>query len=155
MNNKGALWQLYVDGAARNNPGPAGAGIYLLKEGTAVEKRGWYLGSKTNNQAEYLALLFGLALAKEVMDPADQLFIKADSELMIRQILGQYRIKNSVLVQLCMRVHSLLASMNYRIMHIPRAQNAVADKLANEGIDKKLLVPPALLTHWQVYEEAL
>src|ERR1700736_5606512 len=64
-------WQLFVDGAARNNPGPAGAGIYILKNGTPFIKQGFYLGSKTNNQAEYLALVLGLCQLRSVMKPAD------------------------------------------------------------------------------------
>ncbi len=95
-------WELYVDGAARNNPGPAGAGFYLLKNGVPVEEQGMFLGKKTNNQAEYLALLLGVYYAQRHMGPEDTLVIKADSELMVRQVQGIYKIKNQELA----RIHS-------------------------------------------------
>ena len=149
MKNK--VWELYVDGAARNNPGPAGAGIYLLCEGKPVEKQGFFLGSRTNNQAEYLALLLGLAYAERHMGPDDRLIIKADSELMIRQITGRYRVKNPGLLRIYSLVMRFLKTLHYQAVHIPRAQNAQADKLANLGIDRKLPVPADLWSH----EEAL
>lgn len=151
----GALWELYVDGAARNNPGPAGAGLYLVKNGVPVERQGLYLGTKTNNQAEYMALLLGLYFAEVHMAPGDSLVIKADSELMVKQVAGIYRVKNKELARISAMVRSLLDKLHYRIQHIPREQNGIADKLANEGIDKKKAVPREILMVWPLYEASL
>ncbi len=146
-------WELYVDGAARNNPGPAGAGLYLLKDGVPVEQRGMYLGIKTNNQAEYLALLLGVYYAELHMHKDDTLVIKSDSELLVRQLTGVYAIKNKELVRLYGTLKKLLDALHYSIKHIPREQNKIADKLANMGIDKKIEVPQELLVVWPLYED--
>ena len=140
-----SVFELYVDGASRNNPGPAGAGIYLLKDGKPIERRGYFLGLKTNNQAEYLALLLGLAVAQEHMGPDDQLIIKADSLLMIKQICGQFRVKNPGLFKIYQLVMRFLIKMPYKAVHIPREQNTKADRLANLGIDRKQVVPEDLM----------
>jgi ribonuclease HI len=150
---KSHAWELYVDGAARNNPGPAGAGFYLLKDGIPVEERGMYLGKKTNNQAEYLALLLGAYYAQRHMAKGDTLLIKADSELMVRQIAGIYKIKNQELARIYGTLRTFLDTLRYQVKHIPREQNKIADKLANMGIDKKIPVPDELLMVWPIYEE--
>ena len=146
-------WELYVDGASRNNPGPAGAGFYLLKEGEPIVKQGMYLGRKTNNQAEYLALLLGVYYAQKYMGEFDSLVIKADSELMVRQVSGIYKVKNKELARLHSAIKKMLDALNFKIEHVRREQNKVADRLANEGIDKKISVPAELLLVWPVYEE--
>ncbi len=152
---KGALWELYVDGAARNNPGPAGAGLYLVRNGIPVEQRGMYLGLRTNNQAEYLALLLGLYFAEVHMTSGDTLVIKADSELMVKQVLGIYRVKNKELIRISSMVRSLLEKLHYKIQHIPREKNGIADNLANKGIDNKIAVPREILMVWPLYEAAV
>ena len=149
-----ARWELYVDGASRNNPGPAGAGFYLLKDGKAVEKQGMYLGKKTNNQAEYLALLLGVYFAQNHMAPGDTLVIKADSELMVRQINGIYKIKNVELARMHSVIRKMLDVLKFTMVHVRREENEIADKLANEGIDKKIQVPRELLLVWPIYENA-
>src|SRR5436190_19558893 len=88
------IWSLFIDGAARNNPGPAAAGIYLLKNDILFLKDGYYLGIKTNNQAEYLALVFGLLIVEEHRQVDDQLRIVSDSQLLVRQLMGVYRVKH-------------------------------------------------------------
>lgn len=148
-------WELFVDGAARNNPGPAGAGLYLLKDGVPVEKKGIYLGVKTNNQAEYLALLAGIFYAESHMAKQDTLVIKSDSELMVRQLNGIYAIKNQELARIYSNVRTLLKALHYSIQHVPREQNSIADKLANMGIDKKIEIPKELLVVWPLYEDTL
>ncbi len=145
-------WELYVDGAARNNPGPAGAGLYLTKDGIPVEQRGMYLGVKTNNQAEYLALLLGVYYAELHMGKNDTLVIKSDSELMVRQLKGIYAIKNHELARIYANLRTLLDSLQYSIQHVPREQNKMADKLANLGIDKKIEVPKELLVVWPILQ---
>ncbi len=148
-------WELYVDGAARNNPGPAGAGFYLLRDGEPVEKQGMFLGRKTNNQAEYLALLLGVYYAQQHMGPKDTLLIKADSQLMVRQVMGIYKIKNKELGRIHATIRTMLDALDFKIEHVRREHNKVADKLANMGIDKKIQVPRELLLVWPVYEEVL
>lgn len=134
-------WFLYIDGAARNNPGPAAAGMYLLKEQETVCKKGYYLGTKTNNQAEYAALIIGVSLAKEYMPPADKLNIKSDSLLLVRQIAGEYAIKNPELKKLHQQALMLLDNMNYSIVHVYREDNKIADSMANLALDKKIALP--------------
>lgn len=127
---------LYADGAARGNPGPAGAG-YLLKddEGNVAFEGCRYLGEKTNNQAEYLALTEGLVKAIEM--GVGELLISLDSELIVKQIKGEYRVKNDGIKPLFKRVKELLEKFgSYSIKHIPREKNKDADRLANKAIDE-------------------
>lgn len=139
-------WSLYIDGAARNNPGPAGVGIYLLENNVPVLKQGVFLGDKTNNQAEYIALLLGLWYTLKYINSTDKLVIKSDSQLLVRQITGEYKIKNKELEKLYYYAKNILNNLNYRIVHIVRADNKVADSLANFGIDKKISVPPEFVS---------
>lgn len=138
------VWKLFVDGAARNNPGPAGIGIYIEKNGTSFKKEGFFIGIKTNNQAEYAALLIGLHLLKEVLQFDDVLMIFSDSNLMVQQILGNYRVKQPELQKLFAQVIPLLEQIRYTIHHVPRENNSIADALANQGIDKKNKLPHTL-----------
>lgn len=124
-----------------------------MKDGATIEQRGFYLGTKTNNQAEYLALLLGVYYAQLHMKEGELITIKADSELMVRQVAGVYKIKNLELIRLYSALKTLLDSLHYTVMHIPREQNKIADKLANMGIDKKIQVPEELLMVWPIYEE--
>ena len=137
-------WHLYIDGASRNNPGPSGAGVYLLKDEVPVVKQGFYLGTKTNNQAEYCALLLGLYFAERHMKQGDFLVISSDSQLLVRQVLGEYTVKHPELQTLMILVRSSLVRMRYAIRHVLRNDNTFADHLANVGIDKKLPVPHEL-----------
>lgn len=140
----GTKWQLYVDGAARNNPGPAGVGIYIVKNEQPLHKKGFFVGTKTNNQAEYLALLCGIALCKEEMQPNDALFVMSDSELLVKQLQGAYKVKKPHLKPLHALAMELFSSLRYSICHVRRENNTMADALANEGIDKKVPVPDHL-----------
>ena len=126
---------LYTDGAARGNPGKAGAGMVLLDhEQREVAARSLYLGECTNNGAEYRALIAGLELALE--NGCRQVDIMMDSELIVRQLTGEYRVKNAGLQPLHRRVKDLLTRMDrWRVKHVPRVENARADQLANQGID--------------------
>ncbi len=137
-------WKLFVDGASRNNPGPSGAGIYLMRDDEPVIKQGYYLGIKTNNQAEYCALLIGLHLAQRHCAPGDFLAIFCDSQLMVRQVEGSYRVSSPGIAPLHKSVMQALSHFSYEIRHVLRDDNAIADKLANLGIDKKLPVPHEL-----------
>src|SRR5579872_1960103 len=95
-----SVWTLFVDGASRNNPGPSGAGMYIEKDGVLVIKDGYFLGIKTNNQAEYLALLLGLFMVAEHMHGKDQLRIISDSQLLVRQLMGVYKVRQPHLQRL-------------------------------------------------------
>jgi len=129
-------WKLFIDGASRNNPGPAGAGIYLLKNDEPVVQKGFFLGSKTNNQAEYLSLVLGIFYLKKNMCKEDIAMIISDSQLLVRQMLGEYKVKNADLRPLFQLSNRLLSGINYNIAHVLRHENKEADKMANLGIDK-------------------
>jgi ribonuclease HI len=138
-------WKLYLDGASRNNPGPAGAGIVLYKNNELVQEGGYYLGLKTNNQAEYMALLIGLFEVKKIMKPNDQLLIISDSQLMVRQLQGMYKVKNPELKKCFSLAKYLLKDVPCNIKHVLRHENKQADAMANRGVDTKNEVPEAFV----------
>ncbi len=140
-----SVWTFYVDGGSRNHPGPAGAGIYLLKDNETVSKEGFFLGIKTNNQAEYLALLLGLLFLKQYMHPGDKVRIACDSELLVKPVKGEYKVRNSFLQPMHKLVHTMIEEIGAKIMHVVRSDNVQADKMANQGIDKKKPVPQAFI----------
>lgn len=129
--------RLFTDGASRGNPGQAGAGAVLLTEqGEELAARAVFLGTCTNNVAEYKALLIGLEEARR--QGCTELAICLDSELIVRQVQGRYKVKNEALLPLFQQVRERLAQFKtWSIAHVPRAQNARADQLANQGIDRK------------------
>jgi ribonuclease HI len=139
-------WKLFIDGAARNNPGPAGAGIHIIKNDRSFKKLGFYLGKKTNNQAEYGALLIGLYFLKQYIEPEDHIDIISDSELLVKQFKGEYRVRHPELKPLHLIAKTLLQDVIYSISHVLREKNKIADKMANEGIDKKKSAPAEFLT---------
>ena len=128
-------WTVYVDGAARGNPGPAAAGICLFDaDGRRVRLIGKSLGRLPNNQAEYRALL--LALEAAIPFAPATLLVRMDSELVVRQMTGMYRVKDTVLQGLYARVQRLIRTLGpVDFEHVPRAQNAEADRLANLALD--------------------
>jgi ribonuclease HI len=132
------MLRLFSDGAARGNPGPAGAGAVLTRaDGTVIAKAGKFLGPQTNNYAEYAALIIGLETALRL--GAEEIEIVADSELMVRQVEGTYRVKNAGLKPLHERVTALLKRFaRSSVRHVPRAQNKLADEMSNRAIDEKL-----------------
>lgn len=129
--------KLFTDGASRGNPGQAGAGAVLFADnGEELVAKSIYLGTCTNNVAEYKALLIGLEEAARL--GCSELAIALDSELIVRQIQGRYKVKNETLAALFAEVRDYLAGFGkWTIMHVPRAQNARADELANKGIDQR------------------
>jgi len=128
---------LYSDGASRGNPGEAGAGVVIFDEqGQEIFAGGKYLGQCTNNVAEYQALLLGLAEAEKL--GAEEIEIRLDSELIVRQIQGVYRVKNDTLKQLFREVMGRLHRLaTYNVEHVRRENNSRADELANQAIDTK------------------
>jgi len=128
--------RIHIDGASRGNPGQAGIGVLILAaDGEVVERLHRGIGEATNNVAEYRALLLGLerALALGVED----LEVCSDSELLVRQIQGRYRVKHPSLQPLYEAARRQIASFRrFDVRHVPRELNAEADTLANKGIDE-------------------
>ncbi len=130
-------WRLCCDGAARGNPGPAGAGAVLFDPQGDIQGRvSKYLGEATNNVAEYQALIEGLRLARSL--GVTRLRLCLDSQLVVNQLNGSYRVKTPHLLPLWRQAKDELQNFEaYAISHIPREKNALADRLANEAIDRK------------------
>jgi ribonuclease HI len=126
---------IYTDGAARGNPGPAAIGVVIKDEtGKVVATIAQCLGTTTNNQAEYRAIIAGLE--KAISLGARQVIIKSDSELVVKQINGLYRIKHVALRPLYLEVLRLTGAVeSFAISYIPRTQNTAADALANQALD--------------------
>ncbi len=126
---------IYTDGAARGNPGPASIGAIIKDEtGNVMARLSRRIGITTNNQAEYRAVI--TALEKAVSLGAKYVILKSDSELVVKQINGRYKIKNAALRPLYQEVVKLTGSLeSFTISYIPRAQNAGADALANKALD--------------------
>jgi ribonuclease HI len=135
---------LYTDGGARGNPGPAGIGVMLQnEEGELLGEVSRPIGETTNNVAEYEALIAGLELA--VVKGVTRLRICSDSELVVSQIEGKWKIKNDRLRALAVRARSLMKRFDsVSIEHVPRAQNADADRLANRAMDEAEVVDPII-----------
>lgn len=127
--------RIYTDGGSRGNPGPAAAGYVLRdKSGGVLEARGMFLGRSTNNVAEYAGVIGGLEAALRQGAQRVQLF--SDSELVVRQIAGQYRVKSDALKGSFARVMELLGRFgSWQVSHIRREQNREADGLVNRALD--------------------
>jgi len=126
---------LNSDGGSRGNPGPAAAGFVLsTPEGEVVCRGGKYLGETTNNVAEYEALLWGLRTA--IARGASDLTLRLDSELVVKQLNGQYRVKHENMKPLYQQAVTLLTKVpKYRVVHVRREHNKLADELANQAMD--------------------
>ena len=124
-----------VDGGARGNPGPAAIGVVVRNDdGAVVEQVGETIGEATNNVAEYRALLRGIELASA--HGADEVELIGDSELIVRQIEGRYKVKHADMKELHAKAKKMLAGFDsWSIRHVKRAQNSDADKLVNEALD--------------------
>jgi ribonuclease HI len=131
-------WLLMVDGAARGNPGDAGCGAAIYDEnGSLVKELSRYLGRATNNVAEYEGLLMGLEALRQLGQK--NIIVQSDSQLMVRQLNGEYRVKDEKLKTLFDQGKHLLRQFDsYRILHVRREMNKLADRLANLGIDQAL-----------------
>jgi ribonuclease HI len=124
-----------IDGASRGNPGKAGIGVAIFdKDSKLVKECSEYIGIATNNVAEYKALILGI---KEVIRcSAQEILFKTDSELLAKQIKGEYKVKNTQLMYLFTEVQGLLKKVpKWKIKYIPRGENKKADMLANKGIE--------------------
>jgi ribonuclease HI len=127
--------RLFTDGGARGNPGPAAYGFVLeSEEGTVLAAEGEAIGTATNNVAEYSGLIAGLRRALELHVPDVE--VVSDSELMVKQMRGEYRVKNEALRELYDEATARsrrLGNVEYR--HVRRAHNELADKLVNDALD--------------------
>jgi ribonuclease HI len=124
-----------VDGGARGNPGPAAIGVVVRDgDGEVLQEVGEAIGAATNNVAEYKALLRGIELAAEL--GADEVDLIGDSELVVRQVEGRYKVKNAGIKPLHQEVKRTLRDFqSWSIRHVKRAENADADRLVNEALD--------------------
>jgi ribonuclease HI len=142
----------YVDGGARGNPGPAAIGVLVRDEsGAVLYSQGQAIGRGTNNEAEYRALIHLLEVA--AVDPAirssraTNLRIHCDSQLIVMQVLGKWKIKEPRLQELNTQVHALKKKVPFqlRIKHVPREENREADKLVNAALDAIGAAGPAAM----------
>ncbi len=139
---------LFIDGASRGNPGPSGIGAHVV-DGTKniIFNDGLYFGKKTNNQAEYLALVYGVwKIHHQFKDQEVKLKVVSDSLLLIKQMQGEYRVKNPQLIVLKNLADKLCSTMSCTFAHVLREYNTTADALANEGVDTKKAPPEPFKT---------
>lgn len=139
------IWQLFIDGASKNNPGPAGSGFVLMKNKEIVCQQGFYLGTKTNNQAEYYALVLGVFFTQKYIKKNELLVIISDSQLLVRQMNGMYKVKDMHLRQLKDLATLWLQGHLYKVEHVLREFNTLADEMANRGVEKKTSLPQEFL----------
>ena len=134
MNDQLAI--IYTDGGARGNPGPAGCSAVLTQDGKTLCGIGKYLGETTNNVAEYTGLLIALEKALEMQ--LKDVEVRMDSELIVKQMTGQYKVKNEGLIPLFQRAKTLSSRFSsFRIVHVRREMNKAADRLANKAMDAR------------------
>jgi len=126
---------VYTDGASRGNPGLAGIGlVFFGSDGQEIKRMHHFLGTATNNVAEYTALLTALAEAQTMQ--IGQLSVFSDSELMVRQMNGEYRVRDEKLIPLYEKARQLASKLKkVTYTHVPRGRNKIADQLANQAID--------------------
>ncbi len=126
---------IYIDGGSRGNPGPAAAGVVVHDDqGRPILEAGYFLGPQTNNQAEYHALLLALEAAANWGD--DEISVRSDSELLVQQLLGGYRVRSADLRPLFRRAQEALLRFGaWQMRHVERALNQRADRLVNRALD--------------------
>jgi ribonuclease HI len=126
-----------TDGGSRGNPGPSASGIVIVDEkGEELDRFGQFLGDQTNNYAEYMGVV--LALERAVELGADEIDFNLDSELIVKQLNREYKVKNPDLAQLFLKIHNLQSNFKkVTYKHVYREQNKEADKVVNEILDKE------------------
>ncbi len=132
--------KMFTDGGSRGNPGPAGIGVWIESLG---KKYGEYIGEKTNNEAEYTALIYGLTKLKQILgknkikEYAIECYL--DSELVVRQLNHEYKLKESHIQKSFLEIWNLMLDFReIKFYHIPREKNTIADALANEALDAQM-----------------
>ena len=135
-------WLIVVDGGSRGNPGPAASGFVVLQNDKVVFEAGFYWGIKTNNQAEYLGLLMVLGWIKKNIDKLDgsEVVIRMDSELVVSQVNGVYKVKSAKMKPLYDKVKKMIKELggggvNIKIEHQLRQATEEADRIVNEVLD--------------------
>lgn len=131
--------KVYFDGASRNNPGPAGAGALIKKQNRTLGKFYRYLGKKTNNEAEYWAVIVALEALKRLDIRPKKIEFIGDSQLIVNQLSGKYKIKKNRLKKLYWQIREELMNqgLSANFKHVKREKNKEADKLANLAVDEK------------------
>lgn len=130
------LYEIFTDGAARGNPGPAGGGVVIKHNDLVIGEYYFYFEEMTNNCAEYMALIEALKIAEQ--NNIMNIRLYSDSQLIVNQLNGIYRVKNEKLKEYYSEAVRILKKLkNYEIIHVKRGKNKEADNLANLGIDKK------------------
>ena len=131
---KGKPYVIYIDGASKGNPGPAGAAFVAFDpSGKLIHQEKYHLSRATNNYAEYAALIKALLWAR----PFEDIEIRSDSELLVQQMNGRYRVRDAVLAKMRDTALFLLAGKRWRIVHVPREENRLADRLAKEAAEEE------------------
>jgi ribonuclease HI len=133
---------IYTDGGSRGNPGPAAAGYTIEGPGTGLVQHGDYLGETTNNVAEYTAVVHALAKLKALLGTdkakAAHVRVHADSELLVKQMNRQYKVKDPGLMQLFVQVHNVMLDFgSVTFTHVRRERNQAADRMVNEALDRQ------------------
>ena len=129
---------IYCDGGARGNPGPAGVGVVIVETDGREKKIGKFIGVKTNNQAEYEAVLYALETVIAEYKEIAKIDFFLDSELVVKQMNSEYKIKNEQLGSLLIKIRNLIIERDLEVAfkHIPREKNHHADRLVNLAIDR-------------------
>lgn len=129
---------VFTDGGARGNPGIAGSGVVVIGEDQKIMfEEAKFLGVKTNNEAEYLALISALSWLRENTQKEDEIEINSDSQLLVRQMKGVYKIKAAHLKELWAKAKELTTGRKINFKEIPREENYRADSLANRAMDSR------------------
>ena len=127
-------YKMYTDGGSRGNPGKAAIGVVIYNEkDKVIEKISKYIGTATNNVAEYSALLVGVLALKKLKCTEVEMFL--DSLLIVNQLNGKYRVKDSKMKKLYLKVMENLEDIDWTVAHVKRNKNKVADKLVNDALD--------------------
>lgn len=133
---------IYCDGGARGNPGPAAAAFVVTDNaGKVIHEQGEYLGVNTNNFAEYRALILALEWLVNQPTPSGRIVVKLDSELVVKQTNGLYKVKSPNIFKMAVEVKKLKDKLggNVKFVHIPRLQNTLPDSLVNKTLDENTL----------------
>jgi ribonuclease HI len=131
--------KFFIDGACKGNPGPAGVGVVVQQAGKVIKEISESIGEATNNIAEYSALIYAMKEAKAM--GLKQMHVTTDSELLYKQMTGQYQVKNAKLIDLFDQVHGLAGGFDQlEIVHVLRDKNKLADELATQSLKKHVRV---------------
>jgi ribonuclease HI len=129
---------IYVDGGSRGNPGRSAAAFVVIENGKVISKKGFFLGIKTNNEAEYSSVIFALKWLSEKKEEFEKVNLLLDSELVTKQLRGEYKMKSKNLMPLLKEARSLEKIISSKIVYrnIPREKNRLADHMVNKVLDE-------------------